>query len=293
MNTLLDSFWRALVYCMHPRIIVMSLVPLMLLALIVMGLAYFFGQSALDAVRYGLDSSVGLGVVWHWLDSMGFGGIKRVLVPVIVVLVTTPLVVIVSLLLISIMLGSFVVNFVGGRRYPTLERKQGGAWWRSVIASGGATLLALLALVVSLPFWVFPPIALTVPPLIWGWLTYRVLTYDALASHASTQERLRLIAKNRGTLLLMGLVCGYLGALPSLIWVSGALFVVFFLFLIPIVIGLYTWVFVFSSMWFTHYCLAELEVLRAHDVMSATVSEAPDRGVDSGPFAGNDLPPSF
>ncbi|MEI8326744.1 MAG: hypothetical protein WCH44_15535, partial [Betaproteobacteria bacterium] len=50
---------------------------------------------------------------------------------------------------------------------------------------------------------------------------------------------------------------------PSLLWASGAMFVVWFVFLLPLAIWVYTWVFSFASLWFTHYCLAALERLRA------------------------------
>ena len=51
------------------------------------------------------------------------------------------------------------------------------------------TAAALLALVLSLPLWLVPPLVLILPPLIWGWLTSRVLAYTAVAGHASLVER--------------------------------------------------------------------------------------------------------
>ena len=41
----------------------------------------------------------------------------------------------------------------------------------------------------SLPLWLIPPLVLVVPPLIWGWLTYRVFSFDVLSLHASRDER--------------------------------------------------------------------------------------------------------
>jgi len=49
------------------------------------------------------------------------------------------------------------------------------------------------------------------------------MTYDVLAEHASREERRELIRRHRGALLAMGVVTGYLGAAPSLVWASGAL----------------------------------------------------------------------
>lgn len=63
MSKLLDSFWRALVYCLHPRVMLLSLVPLLLMALLCVGLGYFFWDSALDSVRSALESS-------PWLQTL-------------------------------------------------------------------------------------------------------------------------------------------------------------------------------------------------------------------------------
>ena len=121
-----------------------------------------------------------------------------------------------------------------------------------------------------------PPLILILPPLIWGWLTYRVMAYDALAEHASRQERLEIIRRHRGWLLGIGVLTGFLGAAPSLLWASGALFAVAFVVLMPVAIWVYTLVFAFSALWFTHYSLAALQALRAEGVAGAAPGPAPE-----------------
>ena len=104
---------------------------------------------------------------------------------------------------------------------------------------------------------------LVVPPLIWGWLAYRMMSYDVLAEHASRDERRELIRRHRGPLFGMGVVTGYLGAAPSLVWVSGTMAVVLAPLLVPLAIWIYMLVFAFSALWFAHYALAALQALRA------------------------------
>ena len=133
----------------------------------------------------------------------------------------------------------------------------------SVFLSLGATLVALLALLVSIPFWLIPPLVLILPPLIWGWLTYRVMSYDMLAEHASREERQTLLQRHRPALFGIGVITGYLGAAPSIVWASGVLFVAMAPVLVPVAIWIYTLVFAFSALWFAHYLLAALEALRA------------------------------
>ena len=191
MSLLFDSFWRAAAYCLHPRVILLSLLV-----------------------------------------------VAALMTPTILVLVTA-------------------------RRFPTLERKHGGSFAGSVFATLWATLAAIAALILSIPLWFVPPLVLIVPPLIWGWLTYRVMSYDVLAEHASRDERQELIRRHRHSLFAIGVVCGYLGAAPSLVWVSGLAAVVLAPVLVPIAIWIYTLVFAFSALWFAHYALTALQALRA------------------------------
>lgn len=60
-----------------------------------------------------------------------------------------------------------LVALVAQRRFH-LERKKGGLFWASALWSVGSTLLALVALVVSVPLWLVPPLVLVLPPLIRG-----------------------------------------------------------------------------------------------------------------------------
>jgi hypothetical protein len=60
----------------------------------------------------------------------------------------------------------------------------------------------------------------------------------------------------------MGVVTGLMGAAPSLVWASGALFAAAFVILVPVAIWIYTLVFAFSSLWFAHFGLAALQALR-------------------------------
>jgi len=74
-------------------------------------------------------------------------------------------------------------------------------------------------------------------------------------------------------LLTIGIISGYLGAVPSLLWASGAMFVEMAPILVPVAIWMYTLVFAFSSLWFAHYTLAALEQLRKKN--PALAPEAP------------------
>lgn len=277
MNLFLDSFWRALAYCVHPRIIVLSLLPLALVIGLSLGLGYFFWDAALDQVRVWIDAFSYTNMVWQWLENMGAGKLKAVLVPLLVVMGATPVIVVMSLLAVALLMTPAIVNLVARNRFAAMEARQGGGLLASLLWSLFSALLAGFALLISLPLWLIPPLVLVLPPLIWGWLTYRVMAFDALAQHASREERKILFKRHGGWLLLMGVVCGYLGASPNLIWAMGAGFVPAFVLLVPVAIWIYMLVFAFASLWFSHYCLAALQGLREQlppvDVVDTPMSD--------------------
>ena len=262
MSKLLDSFWRAAMYCLHPRVIALSVLPLIIMVALSLGLGYFFWEDALTAVRSHLESYELVGAMVHWLEGLGLSSLRLVLAPALLLFLAIPVIVIASLLFVAVFRTPAMVALVAERRFAQLERKKGGSLLASLFWSLGSTLLAVIALLVSIPLWLIPPLILILPPLIWGWLTYRVMSYDALVEHASSDERRQIIRENRAALLGIGVLSGYLGAAPSLIWASGAMFVAMAPILVPVAIWIYTLVFAFSSLWFAHYTLAALEQLR-------------------------------
>lgn len=258
-----DAFWRAVAYCLHPRVIALSFLPLVLMVALSFALGYFFWDGAVASVMAWFEAFDLVQAFLGWLERMGMGSLRAVFAPLIVLVLATPVIVLLCLLLVAVFMTPAMVDLVGQRRFAHLEKRRGGSFIVSVFWSLGSTLLAVVVLVLSMPLWLVPPLVLILPPLIWGWLTYRVFAFDALATHASGDERRRIMREHRGTLLLMGVLCGYLGAAPSLLWASGAMFIALAPLLVPVAIWVYTLVFAFASLWFAHYALAVLERLRA------------------------------
>jgi hypothetical protein len=263
MAQLFDSFWRAAAYCLHPRVIALSLLPLVLMAVAALGLGYFYWDAALDSVRSTLEGWSPVLTLFTWLEAAGIGGLRSGFAPLVVVFLATPVIVVVALLCVAALMTPSMLSLVAERRFPTLERKRGGTFLAGMLGGLLVTLIALVLLIASIPLWFVPPLVLVLPPLIWGWLSYRVFSYDVLAEHASREERLALIREHRPMLLGIGVLTGYLGAAPSLVWASGVLFVALAPVLLPVAIWIYTLVFAFSALWFAHYGLAALQAMRA------------------------------
>ncbi|MDP2415922.1 MAG: EI24 domain-containing protein [Hydrogenophaga sp.] len=284
MSLLFDSFWRAVAYCMHPRVIALSFVPLVLMVALSFGLGYFYWEAAVASVSAWLQAYELMQAFLGWLERLGLGSLRTVFAPLLVLMLATPVIVLLCLLLVAMFMTPAMVELVAQRRFALLERKHGGSMLISVLWSLGSTALAMVVLVLSMPLWLVPPLVLILPPLIWGWLTYRVFAFDALATHASRDERQQILRENRNVFLLMGVLSGYLGAAPSLLWASGAMFIALAPLLVPVAIWVYTLVFAFASLWFAHFALAALQQLRA---------EAGVEVLDAEPRTSTPQPPSM
>jgi len=259
---IMNAGWRAAAYCFHPRVIGLSFLPLLLSIALFGLLGWFFWQDALNILSQGLNQ-------WSWsrwvldgLANMGLNVQAAWIAGFVLLLFAVPSVVVVCLLLVALAMTPALVSLVAQRRFDQLERLGKGSFIASLSWSLGATVLAVFALLISLPLWFVPPFGLILPPLIWGWLTYRVMSFDVLSAYATAQERKTLLKTHRMSLLVMGVVSGFLGAAPTTLWALG----VITLALLPIVaaasVWVYTLVFAFASLWFSHYLLQELHDLR-------------------------------
>ncbi len=163
MNPLFDAFWRAAGYCLHPKVILWSLLPLLVAAAAVFGLGWFFWEPAVAGVRGTLEQWSLMAALLQWLDTVGGHAVHALLAPLIVVALAVPAIVILSLLLVAWLATSAMVDLVAARRFPLLERKRGGGWFGSLVWSLLCTLAALAALILSIPLWFVPPLVLLLP----------------------------------------------------------------------------------------------------------------------------------
>ena len=284
MTLFLDSFWRALAYCLQPRVIALSFLPLLLLAAVSVALFWLGWDPAVQGVQDWLADWALMESLFRWLDGVGLGHLRAVLAPLLVLMLALPLVIVLALLVVAWLVTPAAVRLVAERRFADLARRQGGTFLGSLGLGLGSALLALLALVMTLPLWLVPPLVVVVPPLIWGWLTARVMVYDTLAQHASAQERELLMRRHRLWLLAIGIVTGYMGAAPGMVWAIGAMAVVFAPLLVPLAIWIYTFVFILAALWFAHFNLAALAVLRA-EALPARNADCTDAAPTSEPHA--------
>ncbi len=128
MTLLLDAFWRAVAYCLHPRVILLSILPLLLVGGAAALLGYFFWEDAVTSVRAAMESWQLLAAMFRWLDTVGAGGLRSVLGPLVIVALGVPIVVVLSLLLVAMLMTPALVSLVARRRFPQLARRHGAGF---------------------------------------------------------------------------------------------------------------------------------------------------------------------
>lgn len=264
MQLVMTSFGRALVSQLHLRMLLLTVLPF-LLSLLLWGVVLWLGlQPMIDWLQAWFVDKDMFQAAASVLGWFGLGAIKTVLVPLIAMWLLLPLMVLTALIFVGTIAMPAIARHVSTRGYPQLARLRGGSLAGSLSVSLGSFLVFAGLWLVTLPLNAVPPLAFVVQPVLWGWLTYRVMAYDALAEHASAAERREIMRAHRWPMLAIGVVAGAMGAAPTLLWLGGALSVIFFPLLAGVSIWLYVLVFVFSGLWFQHYTLAALQRLR-HD----------------------------
>ena len=264
MRAVLNAYGRALLSQLHGKMLMLSVQPFLLSVALWAALLYLGLQPLIDALQAQFVQHDAFRASSSLLTSLGLGMLKTVVVPLIAMLLLLPLMILTALIFIGVAAMPVIVRHVGRRHYARLEQKRGGSIIGSVFTALAAFAVFALAWLVTLPLYAFPPLALVVQMLLWGWLTCRVMTYDALAFYASADERTALRRRHRWPLLAIGIVSGAVGALPGALWLGGTvLSVVFFPFLAAASIWLYVLIFIFTGLWFEYYCLEALARLRA------------------------------
>jgi hypothetical protein len=243
---------------LHFRMLLLTILPFFL-SVVIWGVILWLGlQPLIDWLHAWFSDNGGFSVAGDVLNWLGLGAIKTVVVPLIAMWVLLPLMILTALVFVGTMAMPIIVKHVGTRQYPELEKRRGGTLWGTLWISAWSFLVFAVLWAVTLPLSVIPPLTFIIQPALWGWLTYRVMAYDALAEHASKPEYEHIMRVHRWPLLLIGAIAGAMGAAPTLLWLGGALSVIFFPILAAGAIWMYVLVFVFSGLWFEHYCLAAL-----------------------------------
>ena len=264
------SFGIALVGTMHPRMLWLSLRPFLIVSVLWGCLIWLTWTPALETLSIFLTTSVFTSWIQEGLVWAGFENARAWIAPLFFVMLIIPLITISLLLFIAFSTVPSIVKIASRQsQFQDLECKKGGGFFGSLIYSLWSALICLALVMLTLPVWWVPPLVAVLPPLLWGWLTMRLMSYDVLAKHASSEERDLLLQKYRWPLFCMGIASGMLGAVPTFFWATSALALVLFPIVSFIALWIYSLIFVFAALWFSYFLLDALKQLREEELDQA------------------------
>jgi len=270
LQQVFKSFGMALVGTMHPRILWLSLRPFLIVSVLWGCLIWLTWTPALEALSTFLTTSIFTSWIQDGLIWAGFENARAWIAPLFFVMLIIPLITISLLVFIAFSTVPSIVKIACRQpQYQDLECKRGGGFFGSLIYSLWSALICLALVMLTLPVWWVPPLVAVLPPLLWGWLTMRLMSYDVLAKHASSEERDLLLQKYRWPLLCMGIASGMLGAVPTFFWATSALALVLFPIVSFVALWIYSLIFVFAALWFSYFLLDALKQLREEELDKA------------------------
>jgi hypothetical protein len=275
MQQVFKSFGLALVGVMHPKMLWLSLRPFLIVSVFWGTLIWLTWTPALEMLSTFLTASIFTSWIADGLIWAGFESARAWIAPLFFVILLIPLISITLLVFIALTTVPTVVKVVARQfAYKDIAKKKGGSLFGSFFYTLWSALICLALVMLTLPVWWIPPLVAVLPPLLWGWLTMRLMSYDVLTLHATAEERDILLQQHRWPLLAMGIFSGMLGAVPTFFWATSVLALVLFPIVSFVALWIYSLIFVFAALWFTHYLLEALKELRSNELNQSLNIEA-------------------
>ncbi|NDP43303.1 MAG: EI24 domain-containing protein [Aromatoleum sp.] len=210
MNSVGRALARAAPLLLDPRVLGLVMLPLAAAAGLVTTLALVFWTPLLAAITKAVaDALTGAGLMsalLTWLVTTG-GSVAAFL---LLLLVAGAL----ALAAIAVLAGPVFTRVVEARYFPGLERKRGGTLWGGAMNAVATFAVWVPLWLLTLPFLLVPMVGIPLSLLLAAWLSQRLFRYDALADHASEDERATVLRRARGRLYALGLTLAPLSFVP-------------------------------------------------------------------------------
>ena len=275
MSDLIRSLGLALVGTMHPKMLWLSFRPFLIVSIFWGVVIWLIWSPALEMLRTFLTASIFTSWIQSGLEYVGFDEARAWIAPLFLVILLIPIIAISLLVFIAFSTVPAVVDSVAKQKaYEGIMRIKGGSFVGSFFYTLWSAFICLALVMLTLPVWWIPPLFAILPPLLWGWLTMRLMAYDVLLDHATPDERNQLLEEHRWTLLGMGVVAGMIGAVPTFFWATSVLALVLFPFVSFVALWIYSLIFIFSALWFSHFLLYALKQLRQKEHMNTIDTSA-------------------
>lgn len=198
MNVLFLVLLRSVISMTRPRVWGMLLAPAFFSLLMGLGLL-IWGREPLAAwlmTCQPMPILVSWGMLW----------LVRILVFIASWMLIFTAVYCSAVLLSSVLVMPWLVAHVAERDYPDVTAEGADSFAAAAANSVIASMLFVLAWVVSLPLWFLPGLALILPLFLMAWYNRRTFAYDALSLHATAAEWRCLKAQESRSFFWLGLI---------------------------------------------------------------------------------------
>ncbi|MDM9559867.1 MULTISPECIES: EI24 domain-containing protein [Bordetella] len=242
-----QAFKRALVSQCHPNMLFAVLLPFLIALLGAILLVWLFWTPLTDWLNAQASQWQVVNDFDAWLVGIGLFSIKLYFIPVLAAAILLPVSGILGLAIAAVFVMPLVLRHVGAREYAGVSRQGRNATAYSVWNAIWVTAAFAAGWVLTLPFWLIPPMAVILSIFWWAFAFSRMMRVDAIVEHASPEERRILLERHNTGFWIIGLICSLLNLLPPA-WI-----------ILPVYAGLV----------YAHYGLEALRRLRQERLIEA------------------------
>ncbi len=216
MSPIVRALFKALLSLLHPKMLLLMLLPVVAALLIWLGIGWLFWQQAVSAIDAALQTWPSLnGFQWllaYWPMTLVAAHVAVVLLALLMI----PVILVTTVLVVGIFAMPVMVSHVAARNYAQLEKHRGGTFSGSVWNGIVAGVVFILLAVVTLPLWLFPPWWPALSLGLLGYVNQRALRYDALGDHGTEEEMAQIFRDNRLSLFVIGVLVALAAHVPLL-----------------------------------------------------------------------------
>lgn len=206
MNEVMLALGRTLASLKQGKVWIHVLIPAVFSLLLSIGLAVWaLGWIVQQMMAYPpMTLLVGWGLIWLANILAYLGGWMAIFA---VAYLTASL-------LAAIVIMPLMLKHLSETEYRDVAAMGKDSFIAAAVNSVVASILFIVAWLVTIPLWLIPGFSLLVPLLLMGWLNRRTFAYDALSMHATTTEWQAVRAKQKMPLFLLGLTMALLAHVP-------------------------------------------------------------------------------
>ncbi len=208
MGDVMQAIARTLANLRHGKIWVYVLTPALFSLLLSIGLAIWaLGWMVQEMMAWPpMTLLVGWGLVWLAHILAYLGGWMAIFAAAYLT----------ASLLAAIVIMPLMLKFLSATEYRDLAPMGKDSFIAAAVNSVGASILFVLAWVLTIPLWLIPGFSLLVPLLLMGCLNRRTFAYDALSLHTTPEEWRAFQQQHKLPLFMLGMTMALLAHIPLL-----------------------------------------------------------------------------